>query len=330
MENVQSKYKKTQRAITYHYLFATAQPGKPTLLLIHGFPSTSYDWYHQINFLEPKGYGLVVPDLLGLGKTEPKTTNPADFLQTEVARDMVEILDEEGVKDVIVIGHDWGSTIAGMLSVKHSDRFLGFGFTVVTYFPPSVFPPLESIMEHQKKTYGRPLLGYWTFFRQDDAASVIENNIDSFIDVVYPADPEIWKKYLNLPGEWEAFARQGKTLPRAHYLTAEHYEHIKTSLLEGGLQSPLNWYKSNLQGINDQIKDTVSEEDIKIRKPTFMAVAKYDYVCPYEFAIAEIEKYAVGGLTIVEFDTGHWLPLEKPEEYNEALEHWIASTFKSS
>lgn len=250
-------------------------------------------------------------------------------MQTELAKD-IEILDEEGVKDVIVIGHDWGSTIAGILSMKHSDRFLGFGFTVVTYFPPSVFPPLEIILEHQKQTYDRPLMGYWTFFGKDDAASVIENNIDSFIDVVYPADPETWKTYVNLPGEWEAFARQGGTLPRAHYLqvTVEHYEHIKKSLLKGGLESPLNWYKSNLQGINDQIKDTVFEEDIKIRKPTFMAVAKYDYVCPREVAIAQIEKYAVGGLTIVEFDTGHWLQLEKPEEYNEALERWITSTFK--
>ncbi|KAF9241876.1 Alpha/Beta hydrolase protein [Melanogaster broomeanus] len=330
MENVQSKYKQTRRDINYHYLFVRAQPGKPTLLFIHGFPSTSYEWYHQINFFEPKGYGLVVPDILGLGKTEPKTTNPNDFLHTEVANDLVEILDGEGVEDVIAIGHDWGSTITSILSVKHSDRFLGFGFTTVTYFPPSVFPPLETLLEFQRQTYGRPLMGYWTFFSQDDAASAIEENIDSFIDVIYPADPEIWKTYVNLPGEWEAFVKQGKTLPRAPYLTAEHYEHIKASLYEGGLASPLNWYKSNLQGVNNHIRDTVSEEDIKIRKPAFMAVAKYDYVCPRDFAIAGVEKHAVGGLTIVEFDTGHWLQLEKPDEYNNALERWLTSTFKSA
>ncbi|KAF8840731.1 hypothetical protein BDN67DRAFT_968182 [Paxillus ammoniavirescens] len=77
---------------------------------------------------------------------------------------------------------------------------------------------------------------------------------DGFVhrfQVVYPADPEIWKTYVNLPGEWEAFARQGKTLARAHYLTPEvrpcyaiflekmvhwivlvkHYGHVKTSRL---------------------------------------------------------------------------------------------------
>lgn len=58
-----------------------------------------------------------------------------------------------------------------------------------------------------------------------------------------------------------------------------------------------------------------------------MAVAKYDYVCFREFAITEIEKYAKGGLTIVEFDAGHWVQLEKPQEYNDALERWALDTF---
>ncbi|KIJ68099.1 hypothetical protein HYDPIDRAFT_83277 [Hydnomerulius pinastri MD-312] len=324
------KSHKTQRGFDYRYLFAKANPGKPTLLFIHGFPSTSFDWYHQINFFKPKGYGLVVPDLLGLGRTEPKPSNPTDFLQTAVAQDMVDILDAEGVADVISIGHDWGSGITGILSMKYSDRFLGFGFTTVTYAAPMVFPPLEVIFEAHKQVYGRPLLGYWALFGQEAAAGIIEKNIDSFLDLMYPADPETWKTYINLPGEMEEFVKQGQRLGQAPYVTNEHYEHIKKSLLEGGLASPLNWYKSNLQGVNNHIKDStsaLSEEQIKIRKPAFMAVAKFDYVCVRDYAIGEIEKYAAGGLTLVEFDTGHWLLLEQPEEYNNALEQWITSTF---
>lgn len=57
-------------------------------------------------------------------------------------------------------------------------------------------------------------------------------------------------------------------------------------------------------------------------------MAKYDYVCFAEFAITEMEKYAQGGLTIVEFDTGHWTHLEKPEEHNDALDRWVTNTFK--
>ena len=58
-----------------------------------------------------------------------------------------------------------------------------------------------------------------------------------------------------------------------------------------------------------------------------MAVANCDYVCIREVAISTIEKYAQGGLTIVEFDTGHWPFLEKPEEFNDALDRWVTSIY---
>ncbi|KAG9316768.1 Alpha/Beta hydrolase protein [Chiua virens] len=314
MDKIQSKFKTTKRNFAYHYLFSAAVAGKPTLLFIHGFPSTSYDWYRQIDYFQPKGYGLVVPDLVGLGRTEPKSVDPADFAHTAVAQDILDILDEEMISNVIAIGHDWGSMITSILSVKHSERFLGFAFVAVSYCPPSAVPPLSVILEFQRQRYGRPVIGYWTFFGREGAAGLIEANMDSFLDVLYPNDPEIWKTYMNLPGELDLFIGQKQRLATASYLTPEHYERIKASLLQGGLNSPLNWYRSHLQGVNDGTFSTVSEENIKIKKPAFMAVANYDYVCFHDFAIVEMEKYAKGGLTIVEFDTGHWLQMEKPEE----------------
>lgn len=32
----------------YYYSFSAPDNGKPTLLLIHGFPSLSFDWFNQI------------------------------------------------------------------------------------------------------------------------------------------------------------------------------------------------------------------------------------------------------------------------------------------
>jgi soluble epoxide hydrolase/lipid-phosphate phosphatase len=61
--------------------------------------------------------------------------------------------------------------------MKHSDRFLGFAWVAVTHYIPSIFPPIDIILEMQTKTYGRPLLGYWKFFEQESAPSVIEKNV---------------------------------------------------------------------------------------------------------------------------------------------------------
>ena len=161
----------------------------------------------------------------------------------------------DAVADVIQM-RNRGSGIASALSIAHSDRFLGFAFITVPYRPSAVFPPLNDILELQRRTFGRPLMGYWTLLLREDAASLIEANvrlsvenlsiysprgawkfptikIDAFLDVVHPADPETWKTYMNLPGEFEVFLQQKKRLPRASYLTPEVYAALHHCLEKG-------------------------------------------------------------------------------------------------
>jgi soluble epoxide hydrolase/lipid-phosphate phosphatase len=96
----------TSRGIKYHYFFSIAGEGKPTLLFLHGFPSTSYDWHKQVAYFQPRGYGLVVPDMLGYGGTD-KPHDKKDYLYSLTSKDLTEILDAEGLEKVIAIGHDW-------------------------------------------------------------------------------------------------------------------------------------------------------------------------------------------------------------------------------
>ena len=60
----------TARALTYSYIHIPPRlPNTQYILFLHGFPSTSYDWRHQISFFVAKGYGILAPDLLGFGET---------------------------------------------------------------------------------------------------------------------------------------------------------------------------------------------------------------------------------------------------------------------
>jgi soluble epoxide hydrolase / lipid-phosphate phosphatase len=96
----------TSRGLNYHCYVVPAQESKPILLFLHGFPSTSYDWRHQVVFFKEKGYGLIVPDMLGYGGT----AKPADvgaYKANLIAKDLVDVLDAEGIQQVIAIGHDW-------------------------------------------------------------------------------------------------------------------------------------------------------------------------------------------------------------------------------
>ena len=89
-----SNYKdvKTKRGYNYHYFFSKPSESKPTLLFVHGFPSTSYDWHYQVEFFKKEGYGLIVPDTLGYGGTD-KPTNPEEYRTKLLCQDIIEELD---------------------------------------------------------------------------------------------------------------------------------------------------------------------------------------------------------------------------------------------
>ncbi|KAI6131611.1 Alpha/Beta hydrolase protein [Pisolithus croceorrhizus] len=331
MENPGSLYKKlkTARGYTYNYLSVRGQAGRPTLLFMHGFPDTSHGWHHQISYFRTKGYGLVVPDMLGYGGTD-KPTDPAAFSHLAIAQDIMDVLNAEGAYGVYAIAHDWGSSITSILSIKHSERFLGFVFIAVPYSVPSKFPPVELALKEQERVFGRPAIGYWTFLTKDNAAPEIEKHIESLLDVFYPADPEIWLTLMNIPGNLESFVVEGRRLASANYLPEIYREQLKNLLLQGGMTSPLTWYNCMVQGVNDDIINGLQPEDLLIRRPTLMAFAKFDYVAIENYVRPIMHQHTPPELlTEREYDTGHWIHLEDPLRFNSDLEQWIETVTKS-
>ena len=106
MDRALYKDLKTSRGFNYHYYFSKAQGRRTTLLFCHGFPSTSWDWRYLATYFQKQGYGIVVPDLLGYGGTS-KPTDPAAYQHSLISKDLIDILDAEGIEQAIPVGHDW-------------------------------------------------------------------------------------------------------------------------------------------------------------------------------------------------------------------------------
>lgn len=91
--------------LAYAYTPPSA-PGKPTFLLLHGFPSNGHGWHRQVTFLAEKGFGVLVPDLLGYGDTDSPAEYQA-YSHKRICDHVAEIIGNEGIKNgVIGVGHD--------------------------------------------------------------------------------------------------------------------------------------------------------------------------------------------------------------------------------
>ena len=91
---------------TYRYVHHRAHDlQKPTVLFLHGFPSSSYDWRRQFGYFAERGYGVLAPDLLGYGGTD-KPTDVDSYTLKNQADEVNELLDCVGVGDVVSVGHD--------------------------------------------------------------------------------------------------------------------------------------------------------------------------------------------------------------------------------
>lgn len=101
-----SKITRLPNGTTYNYVFVEPKGNKPYILFLHGFPSSSFDWRHQISFFSNAGYGVIVPDLLGYGGTDKPEVLEAYRLKS-MSDDMASLLDHLQVKEVFGVGHDW-------------------------------------------------------------------------------------------------------------------------------------------------------------------------------------------------------------------------------
>lgn len=95
----------------------------PVALLLHGEPSWSFLYRHVIQVLTDRGIRCVAPDLIGFGRSD-KPLHQGDYTyarMVEWTRELV--LDHLDLRDVTLVGQDWGGLIGLRLVAEHQDRF---------------------------------------------------------------------------------------------------------------------------------------------------------------------------------------------------------------
>jgi pimeloyl-ACP methyl ester carboxylesterase len=93
---------------------------KGVILLIHGFPQTSFQFRHVIKPLAEAGYRVLAPDYRGAGRSSKPLTG---FTKFTMAHDLVRLLDALGIDEKVhVVGQDIGGMIAFAMAARHPSR----------------------------------------------------------------------------------------------------------------------------------------------------------------------------------------------------------------
>jgi pimeloyl-ACP methyl ester carboxylesterase len=140
---IRSRFVENINGLTMHVLESGFEtPGRPCLLLLHGFPELAFSWRKVMPKLAAAGYHVIAPDQRGYGRTTGSDADYdgdlASFRLTNLVRDALGLVSALGYRSVdAVIGHDFGSSVAAWCALIRPDVFQ----SVVMMSAPFAGPP---------------------------------------------------------------------------------------------------------------------------------------------------------------------------------------------
>ena len=217
-EGVRSRFVESVNGLRMHVLEAGFEAGlrtgdRPALVMLHGFPELAYSWRNVMKPLADAGYHVIVPDLRGYGRTtgwsSDYDTDLAPFRMLNKVRDVIGLIYAYGYEHVAcVIGHDFGSPLAGWCALTRPDIFRAvvmmsapFGGVPTIPFdtienPPSAPPEGPGIYENLANL-SRPRKHYQRYYTTREANANMwhaEQGLSDFIRAYYHHKSADWEE----------------------------------------------------------------------------------------------------------------------------------------
>ncbi len=322
-------YRQTFLDVNGMRLSAAVQGSGPLVILCHGFPETSHAWRHQLKALADAGYHAVAPDLRGYGKSqigEGNGFNTLDILQystLDVVGDLVAIVENFDARQAVVVGNDWGATIAWQAAQLRPDLFCGIVALGVPMMgrapmrPSQLFPITEDAM-------------FYTHYLSGDTAaqSDLEKDVARSLRRIYfAASGDVGVRTAVSPNPFGMHPRNGpllvESLPEPESLPAwlpeADLEVFCEAFRASGFGGGLNYYRN----LDRNWEMQAAFAGISIKVPALYMVGERDtgLVIPGMQEIINAMPTLVPKLcgSHIVPKAGHWLQQEAPEAVNVAL-----------
>ncbi|MFI5408598.1 alpha/beta fold hydrolase [Kaistia sp. UC242_56] len=295
----------------------------PLIVLCHGFPETSYSWRHQVSALADAGFHAVAPDMRGYGKTDAPQ-DPESYTLMHLVGDMVALLDGIGEQTAIIVGNDWGASIAWQAALMRPDRFRGVVALGVPMMPQPPMPPTQIFPQTEESLF------YTLYFQQPGLAETeFERSVRvTLLKLLYGASGDAGPRQAGdgTPNPFSMVSRrEGLLAPLPipaqlpSWLSEEDLAVYAAAFSEGGFRGGLNYYRNldrnwalqaSLKGKTVDIPALymVGERDVGLSIPGMR-----DLISAMPVLVPKLEE------PIFVPGSGHWVPQERPEQVSAAI-----------
>lgn len=162
----------------------------PAILLVHGYGAAHDNWLPLLDELAREHRVLAV-DLPGFGRSDKYA---GDYSPSALAGKLLQLLDRKGVRDVHVIAHSWGSSIALALTLEQPSRVRSLTL-ISSWVYEEQIPPF--FIWARAPWVGEALFTLFYKERADDRMALAFHDPEPF---THPKVMDLVRTALNRPG----------------------------------------------------------------------------------------------------------------------------------
>ncbi|MEU7154915.1 alpha/beta hydrolase [Streptomyces chrestomyceticus] len=297
----------------------------PLVLLVHGFPESWYSWRRQLPALAAAGYRAVAIDVRGYGRSSKPAATDA-YRMLDLVEDNAAVVRALGEENAVIVGHDWGSTIAATSALLRPEVFSAVGLLSVPYAPPGGPRPTSVFGQ-----IGGPEEEFYVSYFQEPgrAEAEIEPDVRGWLADFYAA---LSADTMPAQGEPDPHfvARGGGRLrdrfpvgPLPAWLTEDDLDVYAAEFERTGMTGALNRYRS----MDRDWEDLAPHRGAPVEQPSLFIGGTLDASTTWMSDAIDAFPTTLPGLTAAHLldGCGHWVQQERPEEVNRLLTHWLTT-----
>lgn len=295
----------------------------PLVLLIHGFPESWYSWRHQLPVLAAAGYRAVAIDVRGYGRSSKPAATDA-YRMLDLVEDNAAVVRALGEESAVVVGHDWGATIAAQSALVRPEVFRAVGLLSVPYTPPGGPRPTSVFAQ-----MGGDEEFYVSYFQEPGRAEAeIEPDVRGWLAGFYAA---LSADTMPAPGAPDPhFVSKGGTLrdrfPDGRlpgWLGERELDVYAAEFERTGLTGALNRYRN----MDRDWEDLAAYAGAPLTQPSVFIGGGLDASTTWLADAIDAYPATLPGLVSSHIldGCGHWIQQERPAEVNRILTDWLAT-----